>query len=135
MHALKKHLDGAIRQAQHLQHLADHPHGKEIFRAGALHFRFLLGDKKNLLAVMGLRILDGLDGGLAPHKKGHDGAREHDDFPQRHEGQGLHLIGAELTCGHKLSSDHKRDSPVTPGRSASGQNDRAAAQRQPPVSG
>ena len=86
---LKEHLDGAVRQAQHLQNLADHAHGAQIVSLGLFQFRLALGHQKNLFAVRGLGRLYGFDGGFAPHEKRHDRAGEHDHFPQGHDRQFL----------------------------------------------
>ena len=98
----KQHLDGAVGQAQHLQHLADHAHGGQVFGGGFFQVGFALGHQKNLFVVVGLGGLNSLDGCLAPHKEGHDGAREHDHLTQRHEGQLGAGRSVTLSIGHTV---------------------------------
>ena len=99
IYAFKQHLDGAVGQAQHLKHLADHAYRRKILSIGLFQLRLALGHKKYLLAVGGLCGFDGLDGGLAPHKERHDGAGEHDHLAQRHDGQfNISVRAAHFVC-------------------------------------
>ena len=93
VHTLKKHLDSAIRQAQHLKNLAHNAHGGKIGGFGFFQFRFALGYQKNLFAVAGLCGFYGLDRGFASHKERHDGTRKHDHLAQRHDGQ-IHVFNS-----------------------------------------
>ena len=100
--AFEQHLDGAVGQAQHLQDLADDPHGAQIIGAGLLHIGLALGHQEHLLVVAGLGQFDGLDGGFAPHEKRHDGTRQHDHFAQGHDRQLGKKARFALEFGHSV---------------------------------
>ena len=100
--AFEQHLDGAVGQAQHLQDLADDPHGAQVIGAGLLHIGLALGHQEHLLVVAGLGQFDGLDGGFAPHEKRHDGTRQHDHFAQGHDRQLGKKARFALEFGHSV---------------------------------
>ena len=108
INTFKKHFNGAVRQAQHLQNLADHAHFTQILGIGFFQLRLTLGHKKNLLAVCGLCGFNGLDGGLTPHKKRHDGAGKHDHLAQRHDGQFHKSVSTALVVCHILPLKKRR---------------------------
>ena len=100
--ALHEHADAAVGQLQHAHDEGGGAHRVDVVGPGVVLVLLLLRGEQDH-AVLGERLVDGLDRAVAAHVEGHDHEREDDDVPQRQHRQHLRDLGlAPRPCGSSL---------------------------------
>ncbi len=85
---LDQHLDVAVGQLQALHDVGDAAHREDVVRLRLVHRGVVLGGEEDPL-VLAEGVFEGPDRRRTPDHERHHHVREHDDIPQRNDGEGL----------------------------------------------